>query len=260
MKRLLVSFSLLLVVLGLSLSASAAGTQGVFIIRCDPSHERAADPIVSPGIFPSSHEHQFFGSTTTNEFSTQASMEASSSTCKDHLDTAGYWVPTLYIGNTYIKPIFSFAYYHGDAQTKPFPEGLKMVTGGVSDPRYIWSCFKSGGNFSTPHTCTGGSGDYMTVRIKFPECWDGVHLDSPDHRSHMARAKGSTCPAGFPVKVPQINLFIRYPAGLDGANARLSDGTIALHADFWNTWNQAELARLVSTCLNVGKNCGQVTG
>lgn len=40
-------------------------------------------------------------------------------------------------------------------------------------------------------------------------CWDGVNLDSPDHRSHVAYPSGTfegggACPSSHPVKIPQL--------------------------------------------------------
>lgn len=42
-------------------------------------------------------------------------------------------------------------------------------------------------------------------------CWDGVNLDSTDHKSHVAYSQGGggatgggNCPSSHPVKVPQI--------------------------------------------------------
>jgi hypothetical protein len=29
----------------------------------------------------------------------------------------------------------------------------------------------------------------MMVNVRFPTCWDGVNLDSPDHMSHVAYRK-----------------------------------------------------------------------
>ncbi|MAD83961.1 MAG: hypothetical protein CL912_13445 [Deltaproteobacteria bacterium] len=51
-------------------------------------------------------------------------------------------------------------------------------------------------------------------------CWDGVNLDSPDHKSHVAYPKngpqqftgtstGGACPSTHPVKIPQIMLEVR---------------------------------------------------
>jgi Domain of unknown function (DUF1996) len=56
--------------------------------------------------------------------------------------------------------------------------------------------------------CPGG----IRATVIFPSCWDGKNLDSPDHRSHMAYAPGSssnafagsTCPSTHPIRVPQV--------------------------------------------------------
>jgi hypothetical protein len=48
-------------------------------------------------------------------------------------------------------------------------------------------------------------------------CWDGVNLDSPDHKSHIAyptagpasfHTDGGACPASHPVKIPQLMLEV----------------------------------------------------
>jgi hypothetical protein len=47
-------------------------------------------------------------------------------------------------------------------------------------------------------------------RVEICRCWDGVNLDSPDHRSHVAYPEsgsfesGGPCPASHPVHIPQI--------------------------------------------------------
>lgn len=56
---------------------------------------------------------------------------------------------------------------------------------------------------------------YLRLAIRFPDCWDGRRLDSPDHRSHMATARrtGATgsriCPRSHPVAVPQLVMKVR---------------------------------------------------
>lgn len=41
-------------------------------------------------------------------------------------------------------------------------------------------------------------------------CWDGVNIDSPDHKEHVTYPengsfeRGSACPASHPVKLPQL--------------------------------------------------------
>jgi hypothetical protein len=47
---------------------------------------------------------------------------------------------------------------------------------------------------------------------RFPTCWDGVNLDSPDHQRHVSYPESGTfesggpCPASHPVKIPQLML------------------------------------------------------
>lgn len=50
----------------------------------------------------------------------------------------------------------------------------------------------------------------IMVNLRFPTCWDGVNLDSPDHISHMSYPASGTfesqgpCPASHPVRMPQV--------------------------------------------------------
>jgi hypothetical protein len=65
-------------------------------------------------------------------------------------------------------------------------------------------------------TCPGG----IRSNVLYPTCWDGVNLDSPDHKSHVAYPKGGAasfsgttigggdCPSTHPVKIPQLMLEI----------------------------------------------------
>jgi hypothetical protein len=47
---------------------------------------------------------------------------------------------------------------------------------------------------------------------RFPTCWDGVNLDSPNHQDHVAYPSSGTfesggpCPSTHPVKIPQLML------------------------------------------------------
>ncbi|GAW19122.1 hypothetical protein ANO14919_086060 [Xylariales sp. No.14919] len=46
--------------------------------------------------------------------------------------------------------------------------------------------------------------------LRFPTCWDGKNLDSPDHLSHMAYTESGTfetggpCPESYPVRMSQL--------------------------------------------------------
>lgn len=63
--------------------------------------------------------------------------------------------------------------------------------------------------------CTGG----IRSNIYFPQCWDGVNLDSPDHQSHVAHPVGprdsggipffgTDCPPSHPVRLPLLFIEI----------------------------------------------------
>jgi hypothetical protein len=206
-----------------------------FQIRCESSHLAQEDPIVAPGVL-SAHLHEFFGNTTTNANSTYESMRAGGTTCSTATDTAGYWVPTLISSDGQIvRARTILLYYRGEegAHTVAFPPDLRMVS---HNSRF--GATPSIGAFTT------------NFIIKFPECWDGVHTDSPDHISHMAYATGMGCPSSHPVRVPALTMVVRYPIQrLFGLT--LSSGPLfTMHADFWNTWDQPGLEALVARCLN----------
>jgi hypothetical protein len=137
---------------------------------------------------------------------------------------------------------------------EPFPPGLKVVA-----DRAQWACNGDGRDSArstnAPPACPPG--EDLVVRIFFPDCWDGHQTDSPDHRSHMAYNAGGRCPRSHPVPVPRLRLGFRYPGSYGGSDVTLSSGgPETAHADFFNAWDQAELERLVRSCLNARVHCG----
>ena len=92
--------------------------------------------------------------------------------------------------------------------------------------------------------------------MTFPACWNGVSLDSPNHKQHVAYQTNGRCPAGYDVAIPQISLIYRYPVTGQRSFELASGGVYSAHADFFNAWNQAELERLTKFCLNGLRHCG----
>ncbi len=91
----------------------------------------------------------------------------------------------------------------------------------------------------------------FTIGIKFPECWNGVDLDSADHKSHMAYAVNESCPASHPVAIPRLRLFLAYPAPSATAVLTLASGSLdTAHADFINAWNPGVVGEITGFCLN----------
>lgn len=224
---------------------------------CPYSHTANDDPIVHFGDPGASHSHDFFGNTSTNAFSVDQTMRSSATTCHRPLDTAGYWVPTLQADGRVVHPMLT-AYYLALPTVAPdvraFPQGLKYAT------RYgqgvVWGCLRGTTSRPTtfPPTCPHGT--QLVLSIVFPDCWDGVNLDSADHRSHMAFSSGGSCPATHPVTVPQLRLALVYRIDGVGQVVLSSGGPETAHADFFNTWDQVELATVVRDCLNVDGHCG----
>ena len=274
--------ALLLTVLATGKPSQAAADRSVFSVQCLSTHQLADDPIVYPGVPGEAHMHEFIGNPTTNANSTFDSMRAAQGSvkCDTQSDSSGYWVPALYMQDgTRIPVLHGFFYYRGPAGVEQIPPGLKMVAGGdtlnppkpsASQKSLSWSCIDSGPFFAQPPDCStpgvngvpksAKSGAYIRAHIHFPHCWDGESLDSPDHRSHMQYPMMSpTCPSSHPVRIPKISFHIAWNIK-NGTGAYLSSdhgapGGTTLHADFWNTWDQAVLQDAVTTCINGNLDC-----
>jgi hypothetical protein len=267
-------FALVLVVLIVlaltsgSYAAHGANKGGNFSVFCTFTHRAPDDPIVYPGRPGLSHSHDFFGNTSTDAFSTYDSLRAGRTSCTNKLDESGYWVPTLSYKGRAVSPQTAAIYYV--ANGKPagsfhaFPAGLEMIAGDAhathpaASGNVTWGCaFPSRirHHRSAPR-CPAGRNLELTVR--FQDCWDGQHLDSADHRSHVANASKGTCPADHPVALPMINARFQW-AVRGGKSVTLASGpSFTAHADFFNAWDQPTLEGLVARCLNTGVQCGEV--
>jgi hypothetical protein len=250
-----------------------------FQIACPSGQRLPDDPIVFPGRPGMSHEHQFFANTSANAHSTYESMLRGATTCSDSADRAGYWVPSLYAdGRALTTPYRLRAYYYAHTDRRgnvqPFPPNLRMLAG---DPRASgpqpqgvidWFCRRRGDQAagrplsrSVPPTCRAN--EYLSLSIRFPDCWDGRNLDSANHRSHMAYAnERGACPPSHPVKLPRLRYSLTYEGtrwhgGDFILGAPVGDPKAlpwyAMHADFWNTWEQRALEEYVHGCLNNGR-------
>jgi hypothetical protein len=246
---------------------AGAGMGNVFSVHCERiDHMAPDDPIVHPKDPGASHMHSFSGNTTTDAFSTYKSMVGKPTTCKLSLDTSGYWVPTMYdASGTVVKVIQFNAYYRTwGSVTKftTFPPDFRLIAGGSThDPALV-----GGGDASIGYNCAPGAPlvptppncgtDWVKAHVIFPTCWDGVHTDSADHRSHVVYSTGGRCPVDHPVALPKLSFHVTYGVH-SGKGLYLSSDehegvhdASTLHADFWNTWNQAALDKLVDACLN----------
>jgi hypothetical protein len=243
------------------LDASPHRGGGYFAVACGFSHRNQDDPIVYPGERGRSHDHTYFGNLSTDADSTPASLRrAGRTTCRLRADTAAYWAPTLFLDGRAVEPLGAVVYYVRrtfDA-VDPFPAGLRVIAGNAAAPAAqsrrvtYWSCGGRGGavRSSTVPTCAGGKGSGLRLHVNFPDCWDGMRLDSADHRSHMAYSEDGECPLSHPVETPAISLVVYYGIAGDGDVELASGGQHSGHADFVNAWDQRTLAALVDRYLN----------
>ena len=143
-----------------------------------------------------------------------------------------YWHPTVYKYNrdtdTYTRDIMagSSAYYVWETgKTFAFPDGFQMIAGFDhelseataecvdQEPCDEGDCYTEN-TFFPRHKCSE-----LEVSMRFPSCWDGVHINSPpDHTSHVAYGEFTwpqgddegfpeiVCPDSHPVKIPQVRM------------------------------------------------------
>ena len=243
-----------------------------WIVGCAFSHRSMDDPIVMPGMTGMSHSHDFFGNETTDADSTLRSLLGAATTCSFADDTAAYWAPTLYVNGKAVTPTKAAIYYRNQvdgAKVQPFPTGFMMVAGDsrATGPQPLdivyYNCHEGPDTHhdSKPYACGSSTVD---AHVRFPQCWDGVNLDAPDHKSHVAyplRSHGiRTCPASHPVVLPRLIMRISWPIS-NGRDVTLASGrTYTLHADFFNAWDETAQRELVDKCINAGIDCGKQIG
>jgi hypothetical protein len=246
-----------------------------FITGCKPSHRAPDDPIVFPLQAGASHSHDFFGNRSTGADSTYESMIGQATTCEEAGDTAGYWAPTLLDATGQPIPARRVTVYYRDrprswVPTTAFPPDFRMIAGSPVTAGQLtgWNCDGTALSPTAAIDCSGEDSSHQYVRgsIIFPMCGQrdasgAIVTDSPDHRSHVvfvAKAK-TGCPADHPVQLPAIKVNIRFDvticiaAGCYLSSDHAADCPVpgcSLHADFWNTWDQATLENLVNTKLN----------
>ncbi|WP_158937162.1 DUF1996 domain-containing protein [Burkholderia sp. S171] len=303
MKRKIVIWTMFMLAAG---AAHAAN----FNTQCNYSHTLPDDPIVYPGKAGEAMVHDFFGNTNTNASSTYDSLNSNkATTCDSNADRSAYWAPQLKRASGVINATYEKTYYKDDQHVASYPInaiplGLQMLAGDHMgkgpNPHVNFLCLGSG-NYTTtmPTSCpsnsaSGGDPSELDISVHFPDCWDGVNLvpnlgSGRENRMKglMKAAKGKlnvayrnsdgTCPSGYPVKIPELQLNISYPLGADPdlTTAQLSLDPIfqngqwvpqwgsmyTAHGDFINAWHAESMQFIVDSCMNKpstpGSTCGK---
>lgn len=287
--------------------SAAPDVVGAFRFTCSPGNVAWVDPIVNPGI-ASAHLHQFFGNTDVQQNETYESLRTTGdSTCNNQLNRSGYWLPAMLNGRgQVVRPDYVTVYY------KRRPKGDPICTDRTSR-QYMGECvdlprglrFIFGFDMVSGTAPTGGGyfdcqgpestrGHYRNIVeaaakcpigaqlgaiISAPQCWDGVNLDSPNHRSHVAYGSYGSwgylkCPDTHPKVIPQFLQAAWYTTDdtLDRTgkwNGQLTSWHLSsddmpghpmtpgstLHTDYWEGWDDEARAEWHRGCIDRMLNC-----
>lgn len=245
-------------------------THHEFQMNCTVSHLDFDDPIVFPGQPGASHLHNFMGNTSTDAYTTITDLfDNPGTSCTNPKDHSGYWFPAIMNGDDVVVPdILETIYYKAGIDdyrsVQSFPAGLRFIAGDMmATPESFenaagavegWECGELSKQWSIPDWCDPGS--QLNMRYQSPSCWDGVNLDSPNHKSHMAYPVNGECPLSHPVPVPMIEFKIAWPVSGDMSEVHLVSGSDqSWHYDFMNGWDPEILDALVTHCINGGLQC-----
>jgi hypothetical protein len=247
--------------------ARYTGPQGVgqFVAKCLYAHSAPDDPIVWPGRPGRSHRHDFYGAIGVGASSTARTLAGNGSTCDKPGDDAAYWQPTLYDHAVPVVPLEAHAYYRAAPgvnpyDVQPFPFGLALVAGDPTATRPQvgeaagWTCGVRTALDKTPPACDRTAPLHLV--LTFPDCWDGAHTDTPDHRAQATYSEHGRCPSTHPVHIPQLTLTVTFPVWGADHDLRLASGSIySAHGDFLNAWDPAALEREIDHCLRNNVMC-----
>ncbi|OXC63157.1 hypothetical protein AYX13_06867 [Cryptococcus neoformans] len=259
------------------LAVLAVPTNAYFILSHPILETTRLDPIVSPGEI-SSHVHAIVGGNNFDKAMTyQSTQESTCSTASITVDKSNYWTPQLYYYNpadesyemisvSYVNTYYLPRYSSGQDTVQAFPDGLRMISGDPFRREYVdgdpdsaaitYVCLDYDNDHSGDadwaernsffnHNCPNG----MRAQVFFRSCWDGVNLDSNDHKSHMAWPSGGVdggdCPSTHPVRL--VSLFYEFIYNVqdfpfNGAGNvawvfATGDTTgYSMHGDFVNGW------------------------
>ncbi|KAG9237056.1 hypothetical protein BJ875DRAFT_540798 [Amylocarpus encephaloides] len=180
------------------------------------------DPVVQPGMTPSTHVHHIVGGNAFNATMTgDVGERATCTTCQMADDFSNYWTAHLYFkhptnGSYHRIPVLpvqpllggsngaqggltvyytQFDLLRDNLRSQPvksFPPGFRMTVGdpgitGTAQVGLRYQCLSSNGGRGreTPSFPTSPCPGGIFTTHHFPACWDGKNLDSPDHQSHM---------------------------------------------------------------------------
>jgi hypothetical protein len=114
------------------------------------------------------------------------------------------------------------------------------------------------------------SGAWLRAFATFPQCWDGVNLDSPDHRAHIAFPVQSYCPPSHPYKFSEVAVSVHFrtdanflagkwelsaDVGRTLPNGQPVPKGTTLHFDYWEGWSATIKTLWQKGCIDEHRSC-----
>ncbi|MET7327491.1 DUF1996 domain-containing protein [Nonomuraea sp. NPDC005650] len=262
------------------------GSRGTFSVDCGRNEKRifnSDNVIVAPGVSNGAqHTHDYVGNESTNNQSTNESLLAASTTCRNGDKSTHYWPVLRALGQQefdanrrgggldlnvgkILTPVSVQITFKGNPTGKVVaaPQFLRIITGnarvGGAEANAGWTCtgFENRQLTDKYPLCPRGS---RLVRVfDFQSCWDGQNVDSANHRTHVTfpQADGG-CPQGFqPIPALEHRLVYNVPQGPNFAVDTFPEELhkpVTDHSDFINLMNEQQMGQVVD-CINSGRRC-----
>src|SRR5215207_67183 len=185
--RVMAGAAMCIAILLVGIVSTASAAHACSLGFCGPSvrtETAQKDPM-----FHTEHIHDFFCANNVTDPTSYDLLVAGSTSCKRTTDHSSRWMPQLKINGIVQTPTRSGFYYQcmkpfsatQCANVKPFPKGLRMVTG-ERPGEYgdvLWHCDITGQQNAQEDPPTKCSSDARGIGmiIRFPECWNGWTLD-----------------------------------------------------------------------------------
>jgi hypothetical protein len=267
------------------------GSLGSYTTKCgrnEGGHHNSDNMVTLPGQpGAAQHAHEYVGNTSTNAGSTDQSLAAAGTTCTNGDRSTYFWVvlrtrtpanasspsdshwagPPHNGGTRVAASDVTIRYYGSSAgPVTAMPRFLRTVVGNAhavtapdrsaAPPR--WGCAGFPDRWTQLYPICP-RGQQLVRRYDFPSCWDGRHLDSANHRSHVVYpAADGGCPHNtFPI--PQLRLRVSYtvPPGRSYAIDTFPEelrSPLTDHAELVNVMPE-QLMGAVVRCINSGRTC-----
>jgi hypothetical protein len=274
--------------------ARGNGSRGTFVSNCGTNaenHQNTDNLINAPGVVNAAqHLHDYVGNVSADAFSTNESLAASDTTCRNKADRTTYFWPVIRVRGpndepgapevdknnigTPVRPSVARLEYRGNPVSKvtAAPRFLRMnhgdakaVTNGPANAKEVWTCSGFTDRITGKYPiCPAGSN--VTRIFDLPSCWDGQNTDSANHRDHLQFPDDNgACPSGTQA-IPQLRMTLVYndlprtrPNGTDvpfavDSFASERHNPITDHVGAIGVMDE-ELMETVVQCINSGRRC-----